>query len=669
VAGLTLEETALRSREVGTRRGPSGPHHAPRAASRGRSRAALWLALGAYLLLAVLWWWQVWTRSPSSTTLCGCGDASLFQWYVEWPAYALTHGRDLFYSTALFHPTGTNLLSNTSVLALSLPLVPVTLVFGPVASINVALTLAPALTAWATFFVVRRWVRWEPASFIAGLVFGFGPFVLVNLAGAHLMLGLLALVPVMAGCLDELLVRQQRSPYTVGALLAVVISVQYFVGTEMLAICGVSALAGIVLLVVYGAVARRGELVSRAPHAARGLGIAVAGAAVLLAYPVWFTFAGPAHLSGLVWPGLSASTGGARWGNIWYPHYQVALAHAMRISGGYLGPPLPEAEYLGLGALVVVAAGCLLWRRDRRLWFFVALGAITLTTSLGIAVPWSVLGHLPVVQNILPGRFAAITALCVAVALAVIVDHVRDTMRALTRRHVAARTAQGRRLSRPLVWVAPLVALGVAAVAVVPMASAEASNVPLTSRSVKLPAWFAHAGARVPPGSVVLAYPAPFTLVESAMTWQAVDRMRFAMAGGSGPGGTASRAGAERPGFEVIQGFSFPFFGPPAATSRNVMAVRQALAGWRVTTVVVPDPVGLPRYDRGTDPAAALGFFTAAVGRPPAYEDRAWVWSNVGHPSPARALSPAAFQRCTTLDVDQAPRAAIPDCVMRVSTS
>ena len=55
-------------------------------------------------------------RRPTDAPLCGCGDPALFLWFFQWPATALTHGQNPFYSTALFHPRGINLLAQTSVL-------------------------------------------------------------------------------------------------------------------------------------------------------------------------------------------------------------------------------------------------------------------------------------------------------------------------------------------------------------------------------------------------------------------------------------------------------------------------------------------------------------------------------------------------------------------------
>jgi hypothetical protein len=34
----------------------------------------------------------VWFEHPSTTTICGCGDSSLFSWFLNWPAYAIRHG-------------------------------------------------------------------------------------------------------------------------------------------------------------------------------------------------------------------------------------------------------------------------------------------------------------------------------------------------------------------------------------------------------------------------------------------------------------------------------------------------------------------------------------------------------------------------------------------------
>jgi len=654
----------------------------PAPADRGgfQSAAFIGLAFACYLALSFVLWWHVWSTHPTTVTLCGCEDPSLSVWFLEWPAYALSHGHNPFYSTALFHPAGINLLSNTGMLAIGVPLAPVTWLFGPVAALNVASTLAPALTALAMCWLLRRWVRWTPAAFIGGLVFGFSTFVFANMAVAHLNLVALAPAPLVVACLDELLVRQRRRPVVPGVLLGLLVVVQFFVSTEVLTMLVLCGAIGLVLVVAYGALGHGHELASRTPHAIRGLGIAASVAVVLLAYPTWFTLDGPAHLSGLVWPSIKPGSGGISLASLW--SLRFTRPAALRFFAGYQGPALVDGEYLGIGMLVVLAAGVIAWHRDRRLWVFGALGLASVVLSLGVQrywTPWRLLTGIPLVDNVLPGRIMAITTLCVAIMLGIVVDRTYAWV------HVAAPSLPGTRASRGLRArdsttpgdmgagilpriLATVVALGVAAVATVPVATAIAPNVPLTTEGVAVPRWFTEVGSRLPAGQVVLTFPPPIT-GGSAMTWQAVDGLRFSLATGAGPESIPRRAGKERTGQGVISAAASLFATLAPATDRNVEAVRQALAGWGVTDVVVVDPSELvPPADRVAGTAWALGFFTLAIGRPPLFTDGAWVWSGVGVPAALRTIATGAFAGCTTTERYFSPsRDEVPDCVMAAS--
>ncbi|MGH9091494.1 MAG: hypothetical protein ACRDZR_08985, partial [Acidimicrobiales bacterium] len=618
----------------------------------GSTATVLGLSFAAYLALSVVLWWQVWSSHPTSTTTCGCGDATLFLWFLEWPAYALRHGHDLFTSTALFHPAGVDVLANTSVLAIGVPLAPVTWIWGPVATLNVAFTLTPALGALTMCWLLCRWVAWTPAAFVGGLVFGFSPFVVTNLASAHLMTAALALLPLMVALLDELLVRQRHGAVAIGAALGLLLVVQFFVGTEILVLVVVVGVVGVTLVAAYAAVGHRGELVARAPHAARGLGAATVVATVLLAYPAWVALAGPAHLSGLVWPDIPPGFGGVTLYSLWHVVHSGDLA-AVRLISGYQGPSLPTGAYLGTGLLVVLGCGLVAFHRDRRLWCFGALGAVAGVLALGTQpywTPWRLLARVPVLQNAGPARVMAVVLLCAAVLLGVVLDRTRSAvLRALgarSRGNVPGDGAPGQPAAPAPRWaagLAGLAGLAVATVAVVPMASAVAPDVPLTARRVVLPRWFAGVAPTLPPGQVLLVDPAPYTLESSAEAWQAVDGLRFAMVGGSGPESVPGRAGPEQAGQEVAGAASVSFVGPPQPTGRNVGALRRALAGWGVTMVVVTDPAGLPRYERSTNPAAALGLFTLATGRAPVRQAGAWVWRDVTSPAARRAIGAGAF--------------------------
>jgi hypothetical protein len=624
----------------------------------GRSRnrfASLWTysaVAAAYLAVSVVEWWNVWTSHPTSVTTCGCGDASLFLWFLEWPAYAIAHAHDPFFSAAMFHPSGINLLSNTSTLLVGTVLAPVTWLFGPVATLNVASTLGPVLTGLSMFWLLGRWVSWKPAAFVGGLIFGFSPFVFVSFAGGHLMTGYLVLVPLIVGCLDELLVAQNWSPKRAGVTLGLLLAAQFFVSTEVLVILGICVAVGVLVLVVAAAIRSQEQLKARLPAAIRGVAIAVVVSVVLLAYPVWFALDGPQHLSGLVWPTLDTGTGGIMLHNLWGISFQTGLRNVMQVVGGYEGPALPQEEYLGLGLLTVVGAGLVVWWRERRLWFLAALGLVGVAFSLGTTSNywdlWRVLKHVPVIQNIIPGRFQIVTTFCAAAAVAIVVDRANCAMvRVSTRPKGDGVGDQSRARSWAVRIASEIVALSIASVAVIPLASAIAPNVPFTTQSSEVPLWFTEVGAHLPPRQVVFTIPAPFTLYESAVAWQAIEGLRFSIAGGAGPGGVPTRAGNEEAGLEVLSSASFSLVGAPQPTPTNVTAVRRAFAGWGVTIAVLPDPASLPRYDRGTSPAAAIGLLTLAIGRPPGFVDDAWVWPDVESPGARLAINEAAFDRCT----------------------
>ncbi len=621
--------------------GPSAdPHRVPR-------RWGTSAALVTYLLLAVFLWWGVWGQHPTTTTTCGCGDAARFIWFFEWPAYALTHGHSVLYSQWLFHPTGINLLNDTSVLALGVPLVPLTLVAGPVASMNVALTLAPAASAFTMFVLVRRWVAWVPAAFIGGLAYGFSPFVVTELALNQLNLAFLAVVPLLVLVLDELLVRQRGSPYRTGAALAALLVVQFFLSTEVLVISCLFAVVGVALLLGFAWLTGPEGIGRRMGHALRGSATGVGAAAAVLAYPAWFLLRGPAHLTGPIWSNGSISQFGNTLGSFWSTGGLARLQQEMLRFGGYQGRTLPVLGYLGPGVIVVALVGAIVWHRDHRLLFFGALGLVAALVSLrpgrGYWVPWQALRHLPWVGDVVEVRFAIVVVLCTSVMVAVVIDRARLGL---------ARWQPMGRYRTPA-------AIVLASAMLLPTAIALRSAVPLTTRAVVLPAWYAEVGASLPPGNVLLSYPVPFSGLQSSQAWQAVNRMRYAEAGGGGPEGQAARAGRARSGFEVLMAASFAVGAAPGPTAANLAAVRAALSDWGVTIIVVPDQARLPQDEQGRSTAYALALLTAAMGRPPVYDRGAWLWHAVRAKGPPVVMTAAAFDACVSLEP-----AAVPSCVL-----
>jgi hypothetical protein len=135
------------------------------------------------------------------------------------------------------------------------------------------------------------------------------------------------------------------------------------------------------------------------------------------------------------------------------------------------------------------------------------------------------------------------------------------------------------------------------------------------------------------------------------MTWQVIDGMRYSMVDEGGPGGDSTRAGKEEEGQTAINiTSSAATFTDPAhltVTPRTIAAVRGALHGWGVTTVVIPDKPGLPPLERVPSVTTAAALITAATGQLPVYQKGSWVWTEVNHASPSVVTTSSKFAECT----------------------
>jgi hypothetical protein len=591
-------------------------------------RSPGWLRAGViYLVAGVVMWWHVWTGNPASTMVCDCGDASSFAWFIAWPAYAISHGHSLFFTTAVHSPAGMNLLDNTSVLALGVALAPVTWIFGPVAALNVALTAAPVASALAAYACLRRalGLRWV-AAFAGGLLFGFSPFVVRNEAINHLQASFLALVPLIFWCCYELVVTQRGRWVRWGVLLGVLIAVQFFVGPEILTVSALTA--GIALLVTAAAALRAGTLRAKFPFALRGFLLAGVVAGVLLAYPVWFAMTGPQHIQGPDW--FHAHANGL--GLTLLPMAQtVPLQKGWRIAA-YLGPLGADQGYLGIPALVVLAAAVFAVRRPLTklcaaltvVLIWLSLGAVWVPVSqggepAGLPLIWRALDGLPVLNKLAPANFTAAAVWFIVIAGSLLLDAL------LPGGQAAARFP--RALTRPAARMATAGVVGAALV--VPWLLAW--QLPFTTRSVTPSAWVSHAGSHLPAGAVVLFYPFPATYHDRALIWQAESGMKFAIVGGrgivAGPNGAADHGftpGTPEGTLSALTTAAVPHYSlklPPMPDPATISAFRRDIRYWRVTNVVMTPG--------GRDPAYARQWLTAVLGAQPRAEDGAWVWNDV----------------------------------------
>ena len=230
---------------------------------------------------------------------------------------------------------------------------------------------------------------------------------------------------------------------------------------------------------------------------------------------------------------------------------------------GY-GGPLLSSQYLGIGAVLVVAGGVIAWRHDLRLWLFGGVAAVSAAFSLGAGE--SLFRRLPLFENIVPNRFDSMLFLAVAVMLGIILDHAyratyRWRVKALAALDVGG--APRSRLGDPWILkpksVAASAALIVAVVAIAPIAAYEAQGIPASTQHVSLPPWFRDVGSHLDTRTCQVLLTFPDVLSErSAETWQALDDLRYSIVDEGGPGGLPSRAGREAAGLLLLSIASLP---------------------------------------------------------------------------------------------------------------
>lgn len=590
--------------------------------------------IAVYFALGIAAYWPVLSQASGRLVSQVYGDPSQMVWFFGWTAHALATAQNPFFSSAVNAPNGLNLAQLTSTPLLAVLFAPLTLLAGPVVSVNVCFVLAMPASAASAYAVLRRWKVWAPAAALGGLAFGFSPYM-INEGSQHLNLVFLPLLPLIVATLVQLFNRP-RHPLRCGAALGGLAAAQYFISSEMLALTALMSIVGLTIAGAYWAQTKRGELRAVIRPAIKGVAVAVGVSVVLLSYPIWFGFAGPDHYTGPTWRALPGYT--AHLSDFVAPTPLQLIRPVMGARGAslYRASSLLEGAYLGFGVLAVVALLVLVCRRSPRVRLAAALGAISALLSFGsyadvngkgAPLPFLVLAKIPMLEDIIPVRFSVVTAACVAAVLAFALDWIH--------RDGAHRPEPAFR-SNSANW----------------RANASLAAVFLVVGLTWLPAWpFSSQSVQKLPSTVVrdlphsdplvLTYPYPITAHDTAMLWQADANFPFRLSG-------VYAMVPQRDGLPAAQA---PLLHPDAvqeylaaeeagSTSRypwpspNVDMVAQ------IREFVVHQHVGAVLVNLSTANAARVGDRLSAALGPPRLTSGDWeLWvtggrgSNVGQPA------------------------------------
>jgi hypothetical protein len=565
------------------------------------------IAVLAYFGLSVIPYWNFWMAGGTRIAGKG-GDVADEAWFLGWVPYALLHAHNPLVTNWGNFPSGVNGVANTSVPLLGLLGTPVTLAFGAFATAALLFTIAFPLSALSAYVLLRYWVRWRPAAFAGGLLYGFSPYLVAQGLG-HLNLVFVPLPPLIFGVLCHIAAPgpRPRPPWAWGAVLALLCVAQFFISIEVLASTAIIGATGLLAAAACWPAAAR----DRWKPVARAVGVGSGATALLLAYPIWLLVAGPERIAGPV-----QETSLYR-GNLLAPvipdsSMYFRVARFVPLADTFSGNTSENGLYLGIPLLLILIIGAVGLRRRPVTKIAVAVMAVAFVLALGsrltvgryvwkaVPLPGALLGRLPLLDNTIAARYSLYVMLGAALILALTLEALRDRVHGRLGGH-------GDR--RPTAAVAA--ACGVlTCVALVPLVPAW----PYWARVTQVPGYFSSAAVTaIPSGSVAVTYPFPTSADATAMLWQIAASMRFKSPGGrfilpaTAPtpveqAFTALASGALASGAPVSGG-------RPTMTPGSRCVLRAELRSWHVRTVLV--------QPGGQRPALVMPFFEWLLGRPP----------------------------------------------------
>ena len=472
----------------------------------------------AYLTAAIYVTARLWV-DPGGRVVAGAGgvDQHFFEFVMAHGARVLTDLQNPLFTDRLNAPMGVNMMANTSVLGMSIPLAPVTLLFGPHITVLVAIVLSLAGTASVWYWLLsRHLVSSRFAAFIAGAFCGFAPAMLSQAIG-HPNFIAQFLIPLIGWRVIKL--AEPGRTVRNGLILGLLVVWQAFLNEEFLLFAAIGCLC----FIVTWALAHRAEARARFATFVAGLGVATAFGVVALAYPLYFQFFGRQSYEGLPF------TPSRFYADV-YSYFlfsSESLAGDYAIARQYAQNTSEQNTFLGWPLMIlVVAVAVWLWRSvmaRAALVTAIVFGSISLGNEImiakhrtGIPGPYRYLAHLPLLDMSIPSRYALMVVPMVGILLAL------ATERITTRGFLRLRPSRGLRLA----WYAVLAA------ALLPIAPT-----PLQTQDARRPPHFITSGAwreYVSEGGTLVPVPLAKNKTWSIATlrWSAISGLDFAAPGG-----------------------------------------------------------------------------------------------------------------------------------------
>ncbi|MEH6797094.1 MAG: glycosyl transferase [Rhodococcus sp. (in: high G+C Gram-positive bacteria)] len=558
---------------------------------RGDVVAAVGFLIAALYVLQGQW------RNLGGGYLYNSGqDQTMWEWFFSVAAHSVASLDNPLWSDLQNYPLGVNLMANTAMFGISIPLAPITLLFGPTVTWAIALTVGLAGTAFAWYWLFSRQLNASKgAAAMGGALCGFAPGAISH-ANGHPNFVVLFLLPVIAMLVTRIAHGGGTTKNTVG--LGLIVALQILLGEEPLLIF---AMSFAIFAVVYY-LSRPRSLWPAVRNAVPRLAVSAGIALTLVAFPLWWQFFGPQSYSFLEHGPMGNDA-------------KALFQFPTQSLGGEATPgqnvrinATEENAYFGWPLLVLcLVAAVWMWRvacaraaaATAIVMSVLSLGATLVIgkDDTGITLPWTKLAEYPLVESVLETRFALGAVPALALLLVLSTDRtVRNGLRPL-----------------PAFWIAGL-ALALVPLIPTPLLAVDKSPTPQ---------FFADGDWQnyVDDGSVVTV-PLPRPEDARPLRWQMDADMGFRLAAGYfvGPSDkedkVAKYGAVDRP-TALLLGSVYDSGNVPEITTDQRSQAAQDMAFWEADVVVLPP---------SKNTIALRTTVTDLVGVEPRYTGGVWVW-------------------------------------------
>ncbi|MFI1168291.1 dolichyl-phosphate beta-glucosyltransferase [Streptomyces sp. NPDC020801] len=525
-------------------------------------------------------------------------DQNQWEWFFAVTADSVAHLHNPLFTDLQGFPDGVNLMANTVMLGLSVPFAPVTLAFGPAVALSLCMTLGLAATAAAWYWlIVKRVARQRGAACVGAALAAFAP-PMVSHANAHPNFVILFMIPLIVDRALRLCegARVRRD----GTVLGLMATYQIFLGEEPLLLAAI----GMTLFATAYALVRRDVAKAAWRPLLKGLLIAGAVCLPIIAYPLYWQFAGPQSYRSVL---HGDNAGNSPLALLAFADRSLFAGDAQRANALSLNPTEQNAFYGWPLVLLSFAIAVRMWQRAPvRALTVTAAGAALLSLGPKFRIPltdtvypgpWALLAHRPLFESVIEGRVAMICAPALGMLLAIALARLSETRSVGT-------------------LYCGLLAVALALLPIVPAPLKAVDRVPVPP-FISDGMWKSY----VRDGESLVPVPLPDPGAAEALHWQTAAHLGFRLPGGyyNGPYGPDHIGiyGAS-PRFTSNMLRDVCYTGVVPVIGRNWRAqARRDFAYWHAGVLVLA-----PQQNDGHLREAV----TKLVGRPGKWTGGVWVW-------------------------------------------